>query len=182
MAKKRTSVVKVSGRYSIAGGLAEKFKAVAKVNKLSHDQLAEILIDNGISVMTLADAKKRHAGVKALVRLLKKLPGVRGSVGMSELGDVFWWAKFSIDLKHPLAWHVIQRLAFVLNYYSIEQKFDCKFYPASPPPDLNGGPHEYLSWVIEARVGCVDPHPIVKVLRAALPRTLSDTKMWKLYD
>lgn len=172
----------ISGKYTITGSLARKFAAIAKAEGLPHDELAHIYIDNSVAVSMLADAKKRHAAVQSLARLLKKLPGVHRSIGTSEPGDAFWWTKFTIDIKHPLAWHVVQRLGYVLNYYSLEQKFECKFYPASPPPDLNGGPAEFLSWVIEAKLGCVDPLPIVKTLRAALPRTLSDSRAWKMYD
>ena len=57
--------------------------------------------------------------------------------------------KFVIVTDHPFAWQAVQELGYVLNYLSIEDRLPTVFYPVSPPPYLNGGPGEYLSWVIE---------------------------------
>jgi hypothetical protein len=57
--------------------------------------------------------------------------------------------KFSIDIGHPLAWHVVQELGHVMNYLSITDKLPTTFKPVSPPSHLNGGPRTFLAWVIE---------------------------------
>jgi hypothetical protein len=61
--------------------------------------------------------------------------------------------KLTIDIGHPLAWHVVQELGHVLNYLSTTERLPTTFKPVSPPPYLNGGPRAFLSWVIE----CADP-------------------------
>ena len=61
-----------------------------------------------------------------------------------------WWVQFHLDIEHDLAWHAVQELGHVLNYLSLEERLASSFKPVSPPPYLNGGPEEYLSWVIEA--------------------------------
>lgn len=165
----------------LKGSLLDKFQTQARLAGASPEEHAYLLVDNGVAVDQLADQRKRHAGVQRLAAIVRKLPGVHGSLGICEPDDAFWWIKFTIDRRHELAWHVVQRLAFVLNYYSLEYKFPVKFFPASPPPYLNGGP-EFLSWVIEATVGYLDPGPVTKVLRATLPRKLGAASEWREYD
>ena len=79
---------------------------------------------------------------------LHRIPGIAGQItcGSEELG---WWVKFEIDIHHALAWHVVQELGHVLNYLSLNERLPTAFKPVSPPPSMNGGPSEYLSWVIE---------------------------------
>src|SRR5688500_17345460 len=60
-----------------------------------------------------------------------------------------WWVKFSLDISHRLTWNVVQELGHVLNYLSLNERLPTVFKPVSPPPYLNGGPAEFLSWVIE---------------------------------
>jgi hypothetical protein len=75
------------------------------------------------------------------------LPAGRGSIGHGADENGRWWIKFAIDTKHPLAWRLVQELAHVLNYLSVDERLPTVFMPVSPPPYLNGGV-EYLSWVI----------------------------------
>src|SRR4051794_21360637 len=87
-----------------------------------------------------------------LVSFLKRVPAIKLAVGAGlGSGPTAWWVKFSIDVDDPLAWHVVQHLAHVLNYLSLNERLPTVFMPVSPPPDLNGGPDDYLSWVIECR-------------------------------
>jgi hypothetical protein len=83
-----------------------------------------------------------------LIDYLSKVPAITGKIGSGFSNDGCWWVKFAIDIKHPLAWSVVQELGHVLNYLSLEERLPAVFMPVSPPPYLNGGP-EYLSWVIE---------------------------------
>lgn len=88
-----------------------------------------------------------------------------------------WWVKFSIDIQHDLAWQTVQELAHVLNYLSVEERLPTVFKPVSPPPYLNGGPDEFLGWVIE----CPDemtPSKVAEWLESRLPRPVDDEEAW----
>ena len=50
--------------------------------------------------------------------------------------------------------------------------------PGSPPPYLNGGPEEFLSWVIESQIPYLDPEYIVSVLKERLPNPVDDINQW----
>jgi hypothetical protein len=91
------------------------------------------------------------SGIESPVAFIKRIPCVQGSVGSGVLGDDGWWVKFGIDISHPLAWRTVQELGHVLNYVSINERLPTVFMPVSPPPYMNGGPADFLSWVIECR-------------------------------
>lgn len=90
--------------------------------------------------------------------------------------------KFSIDIDHPLAWRVVQELGHVLNYVSIEERPPTVFMPVSPPPYMNGGPKQFLAWVIEARTTGFEPKTCAEWLEARLPRPVDAPKQWELAD
>lgn len=69
---------------------------------------------------------------------MTKLPGMDKSISKGKTDDDLWMIKFRIDIDHPLAWRVVQELAFVVNYISVEERLPTAFYPVSPPPYLNG--------------------------------------------
>lgn len=88
-----------------------------------------------------------------------------------------WWVKFSIDIQHHLAWQLVQELAHVLNYLSVDERLPTVFKPVSPPPYLNGGPDEFLGWVIE----CPDemtPNKVAEWLESRLPQPVDDEEAW----
>src|SRR6266513_3869788 len=85
-----------------------------------------------------------------LVSFLEHIPAIQLPIGKGSDGDGYWWVKFSIDIAHPLAWRVVQELGHVLNYVSLEERLPTVFKPVSPPPYMNGGPDQFLSWVIES--------------------------------
>ena len=89
-----------------------------------------------------------------------------------------WWVKFGIDIANPLAWHVVQELGHVLNYVSIEERLPTVFYPASPPPYMNGGPEDFLSWVIETKDPEFSPDRAREWLEGRLPRPVEDLEQW----
>lgn len=70
-------------------------------------------------------------------------------IGCRVYDDGGWWIKFALDIADPDAWTTIQVLAYALNDPNITAEFRTTFKPVSPPPYLNGGPDDYLSWVIE---------------------------------
>jgi len=92
-----------------------------------------------------------------------------------------WWVKFSIDIKHPLAWNVVQEFAYVLNMLSLNEKLPTIFKPVSPPPYMNGGPRLFLSWVIECH-NEMPPATIAEWLEGRLPRPVEDVSEWQVDD
>lgn len=114
-----------------------------------------------------------------LLQFLKKVPSIFGSLS-SGVKDGLWWVKFRIDIQHPLAWNVIQEFGYVLNYISLEEKLPTVFMPTSPPPYMNGGPHEFLSWVIESKSKEFTPNDAVEWLKNRLPDPVNNVKKWKV--
>ena len=88
-----------------------------------------------------------------------------------------WWVQFHIDIDHDLAWHAIQELACVLNYLSLEERLPTVFKPVSPAPHLNGGPDEYLAWVIECP-SSTSPDTVAEWLEGRLPQPIEDEGAW----
>ena len=112
---------------------------------------------------------------------LSTVPSVRDiSSGLSE--DGYWWVKFTIDIEHPLAWSVVQELGHVLNYVSLDERLPTVFMPVSPPPYMNGGPREFLSWVIESKRKDFKPEQCAKWLEGRLPRPVTDIEQWRITD
>src|SRR5262245_6432691 len=92
----------------------------------------------------------KDADFQLLISFLERIPSVQRPIGTGVGEGGSWWAKFGIDIAHPLAWHVVQELGHVLNYVSLDERLPTVFKPVSPPPYMNGGPDQFLSWVIEA--------------------------------
>ncbi|NHA07986.1 hypothetical protein G7092_29570 [Mucilaginibacter sp. HC2] len=113
----------------------------------------------------------------ALVNYLQEVPAVNvfGS-GIFENG--LWWIKFNIDIKHSYAWQVVQEIGHVVNYVSLEERLPTVFYPVSPPPYINGGPDEFLSWIIESEDADFTPDDLKDWLFGRLPQPVNDLKSW----
>jgi hypothetical protein len=109
-----------------------------------------------------------------------KLPGIKLPIGKAQTEDGLWWVKFRIDVNNPLAWRVVQELGHVVNYISLEERLPTVFYPVSPPPYMNGGPEEFLSWVIESKDKDFSPKLLSEWLEGRLPRPVEDVKEWVL--
>lgn len=119
------------------------------------------------------------AKLDALEAYLLRIPGLQGPVGKGAFPDGNWWVKFTIDTKHPLAWHVVQELGCVLNYLSIEERLPTVFMPVSPPPYMNGGPRDFLSWVIESKDPGFESASCAKWLEGRLPQPVDDLSQWE---
>jgi hypothetical protein len=118
-----------------------------------------------------------------LIAFLRRVPALKNSaIGKGRFEDGNWWVKFEIDIGHPLAWHVVQEFGCVLNYISISERLPTVFMPVSPAPYLNGGPHEYLSWVIESKEPTFKPGSVAKWLEERLPRPVDDIAQWASED
>lgn len=63
---------------------------------------------------------------------------------------------------------------YVLNYLSLNERLPTVFMPVSPPPYMNGGPRDYLSWVIESKDKDFTPDACAQSLEGLLPRPVDD--------
>jgi hypothetical protein len=107
-----------------------------------------------------------------------RVPAVQKPIGTGLLDGGGWWAKFSLDISHRLALNVVQEFGHVLNYLSINERLPTVFKPVSPPPYLNGGPAEFLSWVIECSDDSFTPTKAAEWLEGRLPRPVDDYDEW----
>lgn len=121
---------------------------------------------------------KNEQDFTVLETFLRSIPGVHPSLGYGFENDGRWWVKFSIDTENKLAWHVVQELGHVLNYLSVEERLPTVFKPVSPPPYMNGGPAEFLSWVIECPEPSFKPGTVAQLLEERLPQPVNDISQW----
>lgn len=117
---------------------------------------------------------------EALRQFLLRVPAIDGPIGTGVTDAGFWWAKFVIDIKHPLAWNVVQEFGHVLNYVSLNERLPAVFMPASPPPYVNGGPKDFLSWVIESNDTDFSPAQCAEWLEGRLPEPVEDMEQWNV--
>ena len=117
-----------------------------------------------------------------LLAYLARVPAVQRPISNGRFEDGRWWVKFSLDISHALAWNVVQEFGHVLNYVSISEQLPTVFKPVSPPPYMNGGPAEFLSWVIEAEVQDFTPDDAAEWLEGRLPRPVEDLASWENED
>lgn len=115
---------------------------------------------------------------------LRRIPAIGGAMAGKKFGcgrfdNGNWWIKFTIDIDHPLAWETVQELGNVLNYLSVTERLPTVFMPVSPPSYLNGGPREYLSWVIESATADFAPKTCTEWLEGRLPRPVEDISQWQ---
>ncbi len=117
-----------------------------------------------------------------LAAFLKQVPAIDPRMGSGVFPDGRWWVKFSIQIEHPLAWRVVQEFGHILNYVSGTEQLPTVFKPVSPPVYLNGGPKDYLSWVIESQDIAFTPELCVQWLEGRLPRPVTDLTQWDIDD
>jgi hypothetical protein len=114
-----------------------------------------------------------------LFQFLKSIPSIKESMA-SGMDKGLWWVKFQINIDHPLAWNVVQEMGYILNYLSLEERLPTVFKPVSPPPYLNGGPKEFLSWIIQVESRYFSPNEVRDWLKSHLPDPVQKTKSWKV--
>lgn len=122
-----------------------------------------------------------QAELKALADFLARVPAVN-SIATGVFDNGCWWSKFSIDIDHPLAWRVVQEFGHILNYLSISERLPTVFKPVSPPVYMNGGPKEYLSWVIETQDARFSPVDCAEWLENRMPDPIDDPQQWTRSD
>jgi hypothetical protein len=117
---------------------------------------------------------------KQLLDFLQKIPAINRSIGTGAYEDQNWWLKFSIDIDNDLAWNVVQELSHIINYLSLNERLPVLFYPVSAPPYLNGGPKDFLYWIIESKQIGFTPDDLQKWLEGRLPNPVDDINEWKI--
>lgn len=115
---------------------------------------------------------------RTIEQFLAKVPAVVPPFGRGFYEDGGWWIKFVIDIDHALAWHVVQEFGHVLNYLSVNERLPTVFKPVSPPPYLNGGPRDFLSWVIECPDSAFRPGTAAQWLEGRLPDPVDEVAQW----
>ena len=126
----------------------------------------------------MGDEREFHT----LLGYLRRVPGIMEPISTGREDDGNWWVKFSIDLAHPLAWNVVQEFSCILNYISLNERLPTVFMPVSPAPYLNGGPRDFLSWVIESKAPTFEPDTCMKWLDGRLPQPVEDASAWPTED
>ena len=127
---------------------------------------------------------KHHPSMMKLLTYLARIPAVAtnetpwGGFG-SGIDENGWWVKFQIDIDHPLAWHTVQEIGHVINELTLSERLPTVFKPVSPPPYLNGGPRDFLSWVIECQGNTMKAGTVADWLEGRLPQPVDDISAWK---
>ena len=116
----------------------------------------------------------------SLEAFLASVPAISRPFGHGYESDGQWWVKFDFDIEDPLAWHVVHELGHVLNYLCVSERLPTTFKPVSPPPYMNGGPSEFLSWVIECFDKDTQPATVAECLEVHLPQPVNDRDQWNL--
>ena len=140
------------------------------------DRVIDIL-NQRVAPKTNFDKQYIDTGLENIKSLLTKIPCIQ-FVATSKSEEPFWWLKFGIDINSKTAWTVVQELGYILNYLSVDEKLPTTFYPVSPPPYMNGGPEEFLSWVIEPSIPFVDTNVIYDYLDGRLPENYDKEESW----
>ncbi|MXR68429.1 hypothetical protein GNT65_07045 [Shewanella sp. JBTF-M18] len=115
-----------------------------------------------------------------LLEFLNRVPSIQGAIGHGSEDDGRWWVKFEVDITSPIAWQTVQEFGHVLNYLSLDERLPTSFHPVSPPPYMNGGPDEFLSWVIECHDQEFKPGTCAKWLEGRLPNPVEDLDQWNM--
>ncbi|MEM8706317.1 MAG: hypothetical protein AAGE98_07665 [Actinomycetota bacterium] len=104
-----------------------------------------------------------------LVDYVGRLPAVRGRVSTSAdaISTTGWWVSFRLDVDDPLAWRSIQEVGHALNGV-VGDGVDVWFGPTSTGP-WQGGPRDFLDWVICSPDGATRPGTVAKRLADAIP-------------
>ena len=133
--------------------------------------------------LNMSELSKHHPSFHKLLAFLGRLPSVQtndtpwGGFGSGK-EEAGWWVKFSLAIDDNLAWNVVQELSYVLNGLSLEETLPTVFKPVSPPPYLNGGPRDFLSWVIECTDPEMKPGTVADWLEGRLPQPVDDNSAW----
>lgn len=115
----------------------------------------------------------------SLIEYLERVPAIQKPIAFGDENKL-WWVKFSINIQYELAWSVVQELGHVINLLSLNERLPTVFYPVSPPPYMNGGPDDYLSWVIETKDKNFKPSTLMEWLEGRLPNPVDELDNWEV--
>ncbi|MGE7776414.1 hypothetical protein ACQKLP_16920 [Chitinophaga sp. NPDC101104] len=118
--------------------------------------------------------------MQTLLDFMKRIPAVRPEIANGTESDGTWWIKFSLDVRHDLAWNVVQELGHVCNWLSVDERLPTRFYPVSAPPYLNGGPEDFLYWIIASTEHAFSPALALEWLEGRLPNPVDDLENWNV--
>ncbi|GAB5407585.1 MAG: hypothetical protein Aurels2KO_58160 [Aureliella sp.] len=155
----------------------ERLSEEAKQLGMSREDRVHELLNYGIAPAVNLKPGFIAERLRELKEFIDQIPGV-DVISTSEPDEGRWWVKLQIDINSKTAWHVVQNLAFVLNEISVTETLPTTFKPTAPPPYLNGGPEEFLFWVIEADIPFLDPSVITAYLQQRLPDPVADEASW----
>jgi hypothetical protein len=130
----------------------------------------------------LLHAMRRGDQFAPLWSYLARVPSLTPQFATGAFESGCWWVKFSLDIEHPLAWNVVQEFGHVFNEISVEERLPTVFMPVSPAPYLNGGPADFLSWVIESKDPSFEPSKATEWLEGRLPNPVDDVIQWESDD
>jgi hypothetical protein len=119
---------------------------------------------------------------KNLIIFLSKVPAVQPGITHGFYDDKNWWVKFSLDIENRLAWNVVQELGHIFNYLSLEDRLPTAFFPVSAPPYMNGGPYEFLYWIIDSKDLSFTPEKAMEWLEERLPNPVDNIAEWIIED
>ena len=85
-------------------------------------------------------------------------------------------------MDNSLAWNVVHELGHVVNYMSLNERLPVIFYPVSSPPYLNGGPRDFLCWIIESKENYFSPQNLCDWLEGRLPNPVDNIDEWTMDD
>jgi plasmid stability protein len=162
---------------TIPDNLFDRLKLEASELGKTIEERAIDILESSIAPESNFDKAYIDQGLQDIKALLTKIPCVQ-FVATSKIGEPFWWLKFGIDINSEIAWNVVQELGHILNYLAVDEKLPTTFYPVSPPPYLNGGPEEFLSWIIEPSIPFVDTNSIHTYLEVRLPESYDKEENW----
>jgi hypothetical protein len=166
-----------SRTFALPEDLAQRVLDRASARGRAPEEFVEEVLDRVVAPIENLEPGALERGLEQLRELLGRVPAVH-VISTSKSTAAVWWVKLRIDPDSPIAWSVIQNLAFVLNGISVQERLPTVFKPDSPPPYLNGGPRQYLSWVIEATIPLLNAGVIAGLLEERLPAPLADEAAW----
>ncbi len=110
-----------------------------------------------------------------LIAYLQRVPGIAGPISSGRLDDGNWWVKFRIaPARLERRSGVGVRAQLPLHQRTTADGL----HAGVRGPYLNGGPRDYLSWVIESKDPKFKPGTCMKWLDERLPRPVEDTSAW----
>jgi hypothetical protein len=115
---------------------------------------------------------------ESLISFLLRVPAVQSEISQGFYDDKNWWVKISLDVENRLAWNVVQEFGHLFNSLSLEERLPTAFYPVSAPPYMNGGPADFLYWMIDSKEPSFTPNKAKEWMEGRLPNPVDDLNEW----